>query len=81
MTAKLSRLSPGSSACLRLPASSAKAPTDGGGWDEWGIGKWQEDARIRGMSPDTIRKYSYDIVQFEAFAVERGVSPWPRIAP
>jgi len=20
--------------------------------------KWQEDARIRGMSPDTIRKYS-----------------------
>lgn len=37
--------------------------------------KWQEDARIRGMSPDTIRKYSYDILQFEAFAVERGVSP------
>lgn len=30
--------------------------------------KWQEDANIRGMSPVTIEKYSWDIRQFEDFA-------------
>lgn len=37
--------------------------------------KWQEDARIRGMSPETIKKYSWDIRQFEDFAESRGSTP------
>jgi integrase/recombinase XerD len=36
--------------------------------------KWQEDANIRGMSPETIKKYSWDIRQFEDFAESRGVT-------
>lgn len=37
--------------------------------------KWQTDARIRRMSEDTIKKYSYDILNFSAFAESRGIAP------
>jgi integrase/recombinase XerD len=35
--------------------------------------KWQEDANIRGMSQETIKKYSWDILQFATFSEACGV--------
>ena len=37
------------------------------------IEKWQEDANIRGMSQETIKKYSWDILQFATFSASCGV--------
>jgi integrase/recombinase XerD len=34
--------------------------------------RWREDAAIRGMSPETIKKYSWDIKQFINFSESKG---------
>ncbi len=36
------------------------------------VEKWQEDAAIRGMSPETVHKYSWDLRQFMTFAELKG---------